>query len=155
MSFGPKNNPELYNKVAVAKNRTLCLQHQVEELQKQQKQAVEDLQEICPHPVIIEFWNWTVEDSRYPRHTNNICSSQRFCCVCHKREIIMFLLKMNEFLSDNSKPPPLPADEQFQILTSIPSITFKPNNHDEFNEKMRELFNLPLHELLKIAEKDE
>lgn len=48
MSFGPKNNPELYAKVATAKNRTLCLQHQIQKLQKQQKQAVKNLQKNLP-----------------------------------------------------------------------------------------------------------
>jgi hypothetical protein len=155
MSFGPKNNPELYSKVAAAKNRHLYLQHQIKELHKQQEQALNALQEICPHPVIIEFWNWTQENPKYPRRTNNICSAQRLCCVCHKREIVMFLLKTNEFLSDNSNPPPLPADEQFKILTSLPNIIFVPNNHGEFNKKINELQNLPLHELLKITKKDQ
>lgn len=58
-------------------------------------------------------------------------------------------------MADNSDPPRLPANKQFKILTSTPSIIFTPNNHEEFDKKMKEFQNLPLHELLAIAKKGE
>lgn len=158
-----KMDSELRTRLAIAKNQLIDIEHQIQKLKKQKKEELKALQKICPHSVVLEYWEWQLEPISHDfklghgvfyTTVGDIITyfAQRVCCVCEEKELLVF--DLDEQKTERKEPPPIPDNMKFKKLSAEPAVKIPSQDRNGYCATLGELSDLTLNELLQKIRKN-